>query len=59
MSQRNGKKVVTSEVSSCDVIEKYYYIRKKNLTENNNSKNNCKCSEISKSVTENMSVSLN
>ena len=32
---------------------------KKNLTGNNNSNNNWKSSKISKSVTENMSVSLN
>ena len=27
------KKFATSEISQSDVIEKYYYIRKKNLTE--------------------------
>ena len=35
------------------------YLKKKNLTENNNSNNNWKNSKLSKSVTENMSVSLN
>ena len=63
MSQKNEKKsprrkyhIVTS--LKIDVIEKYYYIRKKNLTENNNSNNNWKSSKLSKSVTENMGVSL-
>ena len=55
---KKWKKVVTSEISYCDVIEKYHYIRKKNLTENNNSNNNWKSSKLSKSVTENMGVSL-
>ena len=45
MSQKNEKmssrwKLHNVTSLKTDVIEKYYYIQKKNLTENNNSNNN-------------------
>ena len=54
-SSRRKYHIVTS--LKIDVIEKYYYIRKMNLAENNTN-NNWNSSKLSKSVTENMGASL-